>query len=307
MRPQVCLLTNPVWVIKTRLQLQRSAGWLARPGMAAPAAARRYRGVVHAAREIAREEGLQGFYRGIWPSLLLVQRPATCICLVMVPFMHVYAACMHRETLRGATTGETLSWLEVRSCIGCCQHALSQSPSSFSGVRSAGRHHVARASESATECPRTWVTPSHGDRGPNRAPARAPRGARSRRTQPWQTLTWAPTLRQVSHGAIQFMVYEDLKERATRPAAGASRAPPSSAEITAIGAVSKLAASIATYPSQARWFCAHAHPAAALVCVASGASPLSSARAAAECSPVRPAAVLGLLQLPHCGGLDACE
>ena len=57
---------------------------------------------------------------------------------------------------------------------------------------------------------------------------------------------------QVSHGAIQFMVYEDLKERTTRPASGAQRAPPSSAEITAMGAASKLAASIATYPSQAR-------------------------------------------------------
>lgn len=62
---------------------------------------------------------------------------------------------------------------------------------------------------------------------------------------------------QVSHGAIQFMVYEELKERATRPAGGAQRAPPSSAEITAIGAVSKLAASVATYPSQVRpWPCA---------------------------------------------------
>ena len=69
----MCLLTNPVWVIKTRLQLQRGAGWLARPGTALPASARRYRGVVHAAREIAREEGFRGFYRGIWPSLLLVR------------------------------------------------------------------------------------------------------------------------------------------------------------------------------------------------------------------------------------------
>jgi hypothetical protein len=121
-RPQVCLLTNPVWVIKTRLQLQRSAGWLARPGVAAPAAARRYRGVVHAAREIAREEGLQGFYRGIWPSLLLVRRSTTCIRLVMVPFTHVHAACM-RACMHRDPRVESLSWLEVRSCNGCCQHA----------------------------------------------------------------------------------------------------------------------------------------------------------------------------------------
>ena len=32
-----------------------------------------YRGMVHAVREIAREEGFRGFYRGLTPSLLLVR------------------------------------------------------------------------------------------------------------------------------------------------------------------------------------------------------------------------------------------
>ena len=32
-----------------------------------------YRNMVHAVREIAREEGFRGFYRGIAPSLLLVR------------------------------------------------------------------------------------------------------------------------------------------------------------------------------------------------------------------------------------------
>jgi hypothetical protein len=90
----------------------------------------------------------------------------------------------------------------------------------------------------------------------------------------------------VSHGAIQFAVYEELKSAAqgfagfTRPlvdsegsgsegngrrgsssskrqvaAAAAVAAAPrelSPAEITACGALSKLVASVATYPSQAR-------------------------------------------------------
>ena len=39
---------------------------------AATAALRPYRGMVDAVAQIAREEGLAGFYRGLGPSLLLV-------------------------------------------------------------------------------------------------------------------------------------------------------------------------------------------------------------------------------------------
>ncbi|EIE25905.1 mitochondrial carrier [Coccomyxa subellipsoidea C-169] len=113
----VCLLTNPIWVIKTRLQLQRRAARLSNP----------YRGFGHAVRQIAKEEGFAGFYRGLLPSLLLV-----------------------------------------------------------------------------------------------------------------------------SHGAIQFMVYEELKKAASGPLMrdNDSKQPLNSLEISVIGAVSKLAASIVTYPSQ---------------------------------------------------------
>ena len=127
--PQVCFITNPIWVIKTRLELQQASVWRsvqpaaaalagrsAAPSAAAAvsssssaaaavsagvdlaavaargagraaqgagprapsaAAVRRvmlapYRNMVHAVREIAREEGFRGFYRGLAPSLLLV-------------------------------------------------------------------------------------------------------------------------------------------------------------------------------------------------------------------------------------------
>lgn len=67
----VCVLTNPLWVIKTRLQLQRGGG--GPPGVnTLPAGAMRYTGLLHAVKCIAREEGLAGFYRGLGPSLLLV-------------------------------------------------------------------------------------------------------------------------------------------------------------------------------------------------------------------------------------------
>ena len=74
---QVCCVTNPIWVIKTRLQLQRGSGPTVssrlRPtvthlrGNAGP-----YRGFVHAVKQIAREEGIRGFYKGLLPSLFLV-------------------------------------------------------------------------------------------------------------------------------------------------------------------------------------------------------------------------------------------
>lgn len=55
------LLTNPIWLVKTRLQLQRDAG-----------AVGAYHGSIHAVRSILREEGVRGLYRGLTPALLLV-------------------------------------------------------------------------------------------------------------------------------------------------------------------------------------------------------------------------------------------
>mmetsp|Transcript_10676 Transcript_10676/g.21020 ORF Transcript_10676/g.21020 Transcript_10676/m.21020 type:complete len:304 (-) Transcript_10676:415-1326(-) len=53
------LFTNPVWLVKTRLELQT-------PGN------EYYRGFTHAFTTIVREEGVMGLYRGIIPALILV-------------------------------------------------------------------------------------------------------------------------------------------------------------------------------------------------------------------------------------------
>jgi len=53
------LCTNPVWLIKTRMELQR-------PGHEP------YRGFAHAFKTIIREEGIVGLYKGIVPALILV-------------------------------------------------------------------------------------------------------------------------------------------------------------------------------------------------------------------------------------------
>eukprot|EP00287_Rhodomonas_sp_CCMP768_P013606 CAMPEP_0196727144 /NCGR_PEP_ID=MMETSP1091-20130531/8204_1 /TAXON_ID=302021 /ORGANISM="Rhodomonas sp., Strain CCMP768" /LENGTH=342 /DNA_ID=CAMNT_0042069689 /DNA_START=41 /DNA_END=1069 /DNA_ORIENTATION=- len=58
-----CLATNPIWLIKTRLQLQHGT-------------AQRYAGMIDAARQVIRQEGVLGLYRGLVPSLLLVSHGA---------------------------------------------------------------------------------------------------------------------------------------------------------------------------------------------------------------------------------------
>jgi solute carrier family 25 folate transporter 32 len=57
-------LTNPLWLIKTRLQLQ------------ADAKSPRYSGVIHCARCIIKDEGAAGLFRGLLPGLLLVSHGA---------------------------------------------------------------------------------------------------------------------------------------------------------------------------------------------------------------------------------------
>ncbi|KAF8101427.1 hypothetical protein N665_0205s0022 [Sinapis alba] len=61
----VCLCTNPIWLVKTRLQLQTPLHHT-----------RPYSGLLDAFRTIMKEEGLRGLYKGILPALLLVSHGA---------------------------------------------------------------------------------------------------------------------------------------------------------------------------------------------------------------------------------------
>jgi solute carrier family 25 folate transporter 32 len=64
-------LTNPIWLIKTRLQLQVSGSASAGAGAAAS-----YTGMLHCARCIVAEEGAAGLFRGLLPGLMLVSHGA---------------------------------------------------------------------------------------------------------------------------------------------------------------------------------------------------------------------------------------
>jgi solute carrier family 25, member 33/36 len=61
--------TNPIWVVKTRLQLEQSQHNLPSTS-AAPARERVLGNSVAVIRRIAREEGLRGFYKGLSASYL---------------------------------------------------------------------------------------------------------------------------------------------------------------------------------------------------------------------------------------------
>jgi len=61
------LVTNPLWVVKTRLQTQHMG---LRMGRAGGGQAPLYTGTFNALQRIAREEGLAGMYSGLLPSLI---------------------------------------------------------------------------------------------------------------------------------------------------------------------------------------------------------------------------------------------
>lgn len=75
---QVALLTNPIWVAKTRMQLQAMQAGASASAAAASAAAAPppHASTAGTLLRIVREEGFWGLYRGIRPSLLLVSHGA---------------------------------------------------------------------------------------------------------------------------------------------------------------------------------------------------------------------------------------
>ena len=69
----VSLATNPIWVVKTRLQLQKRRDASATPN---PTNVKPYRGFADALAQIARTEGIAGLYKGLGPSVFLVSHGA---------------------------------------------------------------------------------------------------------------------------------------------------------------------------------------------------------------------------------------
>lgn len=69
------MVTNPIWLIKTRLQLQVSDAEKSRLKLASGSTPK-YRGFIHAVRTIVSTEGPLALYRGVLPALFLTSHGA---------------------------------------------------------------------------------------------------------------------------------------------------------------------------------------------------------------------------------------
>eukprot|EP00603_Paraphysomonas_imperforata_P008723 CAMPEP_0114437116 /NCGR_PEP_ID=MMETSP0103-20121206/13832_1 /TAXON_ID=37642 ORGANISM="Paraphysomonas imperforata, Strain PA2" /NCGR_SAMPLE_ID=MMETSP0103 /ASSEMBLY_ACC=CAM_ASM_000201 /LENGTH=334 /DNA_ID=CAMNT_0001607467 /DNA_START=113 /DNA_END=1116 /DNA_ORIENTATION=+ len=71
-------ITNPLWLIKTRLQIQHNPlpGQTSEAMSSTGVSGTGYKGPLDAVRVIMREEGVAGFYRGLIPALLLTSHGA---------------------------------------------------------------------------------------------------------------------------------------------------------------------------------------------------------------------------------------
>lgn len=71
------VLTNPIWVVKTRLCLQMSDAPVVAPGSTAAAAVnQQYKGMVDGLFKIYKYEGVRGLYKGFVPGMFGVSHGA---------------------------------------------------------------------------------------------------------------------------------------------------------------------------------------------------------------------------------------
>lgn len=106
---------NPVWVIKTRLQLQGAAQMqaVATTGDKRSAGGVVYRGSFDAFRQILREEGVLGFYKGLIPSIWGVSE--TAIHFVLYEHLKSMLARRHSKGVHSSSSMQTSQQTELHN------------------------------------------------------------------------------------------------------------------------------------------------------------------------------------------------
>ncbi|PWI64276.1 hypothetical protein PCL_11308 [Purpureocillium lilacinum] len=105
--------TNPIWLVKTRLQLDRANG---------STALRQYRGSLDCIQQVLKAEGVAGFYRGLSASYLGTVE--TVIHLVLYERLKIFFRS--RRSRRGTTTSsedELMNWASTSGAAGCAKVA----------------------------------------------------------------------------------------------------------------------------------------------------------------------------------------
>ena len=96
--------TNPIWLVKTRLQLDASRAQAEGGG----AAARRYKNSLDCVRQVLRQEGVRGLYKGLCASYLGTAETA----LHLVTYERLKS--LSHEALGGAGAHDATIWGEVK-------------------------------------------------------------------------------------------------------------------------------------------------------------------------------------------------
>ncbi|KAK1440575.1 hypothetical protein QVD17_06404 [Tagetes erecta] len=140
----VCLSTNPVWVVKTRLQLQ-TPHHQGRP----------YSGFNDALRTILRDEGWRALYKGLLPGLLLVTHGAIQFTAyeelrkIIIDFRQKQSSCFDKSselltTVDYATLGASSKLAAILATypFQVIRSRLQQRPNTYGVARYAGSGHA---------------------------------------------------------------------------------------------------------------------------------------------------------------------
>lgn len=109
--------TNPIWLIKTRLQLDKSRT------EAGGVTARRYKNSLDCVRQVLRQEGIGGLYRGLSASYLGTIE--TALHLVLYERLKLlYSGALGGINMRNSTTWDELTyWISTSGAAGSAKLA----------------------------------------------------------------------------------------------------------------------------------------------------------------------------------------
>ncbi|KAF2870181.1 mitochondrial carrier domain-containing protein [Massariosphaeria phaeospora] len=104
--------TNPIWLVKTRLQLDKSRG------QTGPGTARQYKNSLDCVRQVLRQEGIRGLYRGLSASYLGTVE--TALHLVLYERLKMlYSRVLGGINLQNSTgRDELIKWVSTSGAAG---------------------------------------------------------------------------------------------------------------------------------------------------------------------------------------------